>query len=185
MSVERQRAPLIFKEVVQVAGRPSKYDTHIKPYFDQIKKWAEQGATERQIAKQLGVAYSTFCDYKTKYPELSELLKGKDMGQLVEELRSALVKRALGYEYKESKSYYRIPKSAITDGQIIDRSAVECIYKEETQRHQPPDTTAIFGALNIYDPEYVRDKKNHELREKDYELRRAIAEANNFDLDIK
>lgn len=161
-----------------MAGRPSKYETHIKPYFDQIKKWLEQGATERQIAEQLGVAYSTYNDYKTKYSEFAELIKTKDMKPLVEELRSALVKKALGFEYKESKSYWRIPKGSTR------KEDAECIYKEEYKKYQPPDTTAIFGALNIYDPEYVRDKKNHELREKDYELRKAIAQANNFDLDI-
>lgn len=162
-----------------MAGRPSKYETNIKPYFDQIKKWLEQGATERQIAKQLGVAYSTYNAYKVKYSEFAELIKTKDMKPLVEELRSALVKRALGFEYKESKSYWRIPKGS------VKKEDAECIYKEEYKKYQPPDTTAIFGALNIYDPEYVRDKKNHELREKDYELRKAIAEANNFDLDLK
>lgn len=162
-----------------MAGRPSKYETNVKPYFDQIKKWLEQGATERQIAEQLGVAYSTYNDYKTKYSEFAELIKTKDMKPLVEELRSALVKKALGFEYKESKSYWRIPKGSTR------KEDAECIYKEEYKKYQPPDTTAIFGALNIYDPEYVRDKKNHELREKDYELRKAIAEANNFDLDLK
>ena len=158
-----------------MAGRPSKYETHIKPHLEQIKKWAEQGATERQIAKQLGVAYSSFCLYKTKYPELSELLKSKDMKPLVEELRSALVKKALGFEYKEKKEY--IKEDPETGNKVK--------YLEITTKKALPDTTAIFGALNIYDPEYVRDRKNHELRKKDYELRKAIAEANNFDLDIK
>lgn len=158
-----------------MAGRPSKYETHIKPHLEQIKKWAEQGATERQIAKQLGVAYSSFSLYKTKYSELSDLLKSKDMKPLVEDLRSALVKKALGFEYKEKKEY--IKEDPETGNKVK--------YLEITTKQALPDTTAIFGALNIYDPEYVRDRKNHELREKDYELRKAIAEANNFDLDIK
>lgn len=158
-----------------MAGRPSKYETHIKPHLEQIKKWAEQGATERQIAKQLGVAYSSFSLYKTKYSELSDLLKSKDMKPLVEDLRSALVKKALGFEYKEKKEY--IKEDPETGNKLK--------YLEITTKQALPDTTAIFGALNIYDPEYVRDRKNHELREKDYELRKAIAEANNFDLDIK
>lgn len=158
-----------------MAGRPSKYDTHIKPHLNKIKKWAEQGATERQIAKQLGVAYSSFCLYKTKYPELSDLLKQKDMKPLVEELRSALVKKAIGFEYKEKKEYIKTDPA----------TGAPTKYVEITTKQALPDTTAIFGALNIYDPEYVRDKKNHELREKDYELRKAIAQANNFDLDIQ
>lgn len=158
-----------------MAGRPSKYETNVKPYFDQIKKWLEQGATERQIAEQLGVAYSTYNDYKTKYSEFAEVVKGNSRVQLVEELRGALVKRALGYEYKEKKEYVK------TDPE----TGLPTKYVEITTKQALPDTTAIFGALNIYDPEYVRDKKNHELREKDYELRKAIAEANNFDLDLK
>ena len=157
------------------AGRPSKYETHIKPHLDQIKKWAEQGATEKQIAQQLGVAYSSFCLYKNKFPELSETLKEKDMSHLVEELRSALVKKAIGFEYKEKKEYI---KEDPDTGQ-------KAKYLEITTKQSLPDTTAIFGALNIYDPEYVRDKKNYELREKDYKLRKSIAEANNFELDIK
>lgn len=162
-------------EVLRVAGRPSKYDTHIKPYFENIKKWLSQGATERQIAEQLGVAYSTYNDYKNKYPEFSELIKGNSRVQLVEELRGALVKRALGFTYKEKKEYVKEDPD----------TGVKTKYIEITTREALPDTTALFGALNIYDPDYVRDRKNHELREKDYELRRAIAEANNFDLDIK
>lgn len=158
-----------------MAGRPSKYETHIKPHLDHIKKWAEQGATEKQIAKQLGVAYSTFCDYKNKYSELSVILKEKDMRPLIEELRGALIKKAMGFEYKEKKEYIKEDPE----------TGLKAKYLEITTKQSLPDTTAIFGALNLYDPEYVKDKKNHELREKDYELRKAIAQANNFDLDIK
>lgn len=157
-----------------MAGRPSKYETHIKPHFEQIKKWAEQGATEKQIAQQLGVAYSSFCLYKTKYTEFSEILKQKDMKPLVEELRGALVKKALGFQYKEKKEYLKEDPE----------TGKKAKYIEITTKESLPDTTAIFGALNLYDPDYVRDKKNHDLREKDYELRKAIAKANNFDLDI-
>lgn len=163
-----------------MAGRPSKYETHIKPYLEQIKKWAEQGATERQIAKQLGVAHSSFCLYKNKYSELSDLLKEKDLKPLVEELRGALVKRALGFEYKEKKEY--IKEELDEKG---EKTGKKNKYIEITTKHCLPDTTAIFGALNIYDSDYVRDRKNHELKEKDYKLREAIAKANNFELDIK
>lgn len=156
-------------------GRPSKYETHIKPYLEQIKKWGEQGATEKQIAKQLGIAYSTFCDYKNKYSELSDTIKGKDMRQLVEELRGALVKKALGFEYKEKKEYVKTDPETGRPTQYI----------EIMTRTALPDTTAIFGALNIYDSEYVKDRANYELHKQDFELRKALAKANNFDLDIE
>ena len=158
-----------------MAGRPSKYQTHVQPHLAQIKKWAEQGATEKQIAKQLGIAYSSFCEYKIKYSELSEILKEKDMKPLIEELRSALVRRAIGFEYKEKKEYIR------EDPETGKRVK----YIEVTTKQSLPDTTAIFGALNIYDENYVRDRANHELRKEDLELRKKLAAANNFDLDIE
>ena len=135
----------------------------------------EQGATEKQIAKQLGIAYSTFCDYKNKYPELSETTKGKDMRELVEELRSALVKKALGFEYKEKKEYIKEDPA----------TGKPTKYLEVVTKAALPDTTAIFGALNIYDSEYVKDRANYELRKKDFELRKALAKANNFDIEIE
>lgn len=158
-----------------MAGRPSKYETNVKPYFEQIRVWLQQGATEKQIAEQLGIAYSTYNDYKVKYSEFAELVKGSNRVQLIAELRGALVKKALGFEYKEKKEGVK------TD----DATGEATKYVEITTKYIPPDTTAIFGALNIYDPDYVRDRKNHELKEKDYKLREAIAKANNFDLDIK
>lgn len=156
------------------AGRPDRYEEAVKPHLERIRKWAEQGATEAQIARELGVAYSTFRDYKKRYPELSAAIKEKDMRPLVEELRSALVKRALGYDYEESKAYTRTDPDS---GKPVS-------YVERTKKHMPPDTTAIFGALNIYDDEYIRDRANYELKKLDLELRKAVAEANNFDLDL-
>lgn len=155
-------------------GRPEKYEVRVLPHLERIRKWAEQGASEKQIAKQLGVAYSTFREYKKKYPALSAVLNEKDTGPLVEELRSALVRKGLGFEYKEKKEYIREDPDT--------KKKVK--YIEITTRYSPPDTTALFGALNIYDKDYVRDRANHELKKQDLDLRRAMAKANNFDLDI-
>ena len=156
-------------------GRPGKYEEAVLPHFGRIRKWAEQGASERQIAKQLGIAYSTFREYKKRYPAFSALLKEKDTGPLVEELRSALVKKAIGFEYKEKKEYVRIDPD----------TGRPTKYIEVTTKYSAPDTTALFGALNLYDKDYVRDRANHELKKKDLELRKALAKANNFDLDIE
>lgn len=156
-------------------GRKCKYETNVKPYLQNIKKWIEQGATEKQIAEQLGVAYSSFNEYKLKFSELSEVLKTKNMAVLVDELRSALVKKALGFEYKEKKEYMR------EDPNTGDKVK----YIEITTRQSLPDTTAIFGALNIYDETYIKDKANHELKKQELELRKELAKANSFDLDIE
>lgn len=40
-----------------------------------IQGWARDGLTDIQIAKNMGISYSTFKDWKSKYPALSTALK--------------------------------------------------------------------------------------------------------------
>lgn len=155
-------------------GRPSKYETKVKPYLAQIKHWKEQGADNKTIAKELGIAHSTFANYINQFSELADAIKSADMQPLVEELRSSLVKKALGFNYEEKKQYVTVDDSGNTK-----------THTEIITRYAQPDTTAIFGALNIYDKTYIKDKAQYELRKQELELRKAIAESNNFDLDLK
>lgn len=155
-------------------GRPSKYETKVKPYLAQIKHWKEQGADNKTIAKELGIAHSTFANYINQFSELADAIKSADMQPLVEELRSSLVKKALGFTYEEKKQIEGIDEK----GNIVIKTEIITKYAQ-------PDTTAIFGALNIYDKTYVKDKAQFELRKKELELKKAIAESNNFDLELK
>ena len=78
-------------------GRKNKYETNVKPHLAEIPKWYET-MTEGQIASKLGVSSSSWENYKNTYPELLQCLRqGKDF--LIEELKSTLKKKALGYEY--------------------------------------------------------------------------------------
>lgn len=40
-----------------------------------IQGWARDGLSEEQIAKNMGVAYSTFRTWKDKHEEFAEILK--------------------------------------------------------------------------------------------------------------
>jgi hypothetical protein len=141
-------------------GRRCLYETHVKPFFEQIDTWLNDGASEEQVANALGVSYSSFNNYKKQYKELDELCS-KPRTKLVMDLRSALIKRAKGFKYEEKRQY--ITEDA--DGN--KKKHTEIITKEAL-----PDTTAIFGALNLYDEEYVKDRKAHELKEQELELRK-------------
>lgn len=149
-------------------GRKNKYETFVKPHFEEIEKWLNNGASERQVAEALGISYASFNNYKRDYPELRELCEKPRVGVILE-LRSALVRRALGFTYEEKKQY-------ITEDEEDGKKK----HTEITTKQALPDTTAIFGALNLYDPEYVRDKKAHELKEQELELRRQMAEMKDF-----
>lgn len=143
-----------------MAGRKGLYDTHVKPYLDKVDEMLNDGASEEQVALFLGVSYSSWSNYKRQHKELEELCS-KPRSRLVEDLRSALVKRALGYTYEEKKQY-------ITE----DSDGKQRKHTEITTKQALPDTTAIFGALNIYDKDYVKDKKNYELKQQELELRK-------------
>lgn len=41
----------------------SKYESHVAPYIDKIASWVEKGATEKEVAQKLHIAYSTFRKY--------------------------------------------------------------------------------------------------------------------------
>jgi len=75
-------------------GRKTKYDDFIdRKGLVLVEGWARDGLTDLQIAKNIGVAMSTFCDWKNKHPEFSEALKrSKEVADF--EVENALFKKA-------------------------------------------------------------------------------------------
>lgn len=119
-------------------ARKSKYDTHVKPYLDEIQGWAMSGLTDEQIADNLGIAASTIYEYKKKYPEFSEALKkGKDIADA--QVVNALFKTATGFTYYED--------IATATGDVV-----------QAQRYAKPNTTAQIFWLKNRQPDKWRDK---------------------------
>lgn len=150
-------------------GRKSAYETTIKPRFSDISEWLKNGATEKQIAYNLGISYSTFNKYKAEKKEFAEFLKnGRET--LVLKLRGALVKKALGFEYTEKKKYRK-----------KDERGVISEYVEETTKQALPDVAALNLCLKNYDPdEWANDPQALRIKEKELELRREIADKDNW-----
>lgn len=115
-----------------------------------IEGWARDGLTDKQIAYNIGVSEQTLNVWKNKYPELFESLK---RGKVVvdRQVENALLKRALGYEYKEVKEYVKE-----TDGKVTK-------HKEITTKQVTPDTTAQIFWLKNRKPAEWRDKKETQL----------------------
>ena len=107
-----------------------------------LEGWARDGLTDEQIAKNIGIATSTFYEWKKKELEFSEALKkGKEVIDF--QVENALLKKALGYTItiKEEK---------------LDRDG--CVHTLEKDVHIPPDTTAqIF---------WLKNRKKEQWREK-------------------
>lgn len=161
------------------AGRKSKYDTHIKPHLNWIEQMC-QTMTEEQIAKSLGVSVSTWCDYKNKHPELAETLK-RGRQCLVADLRSALIRKAKGYEYTESKvtsEEVTWPKemydALLEAGFGPEEIATSRVVRTETHRKQmAPDVAAINLALKNYDKgNWWNDPAAYDLKREELELKK-------------
>ena len=147
------------------AGRKNKYDTHIKPYLSQIKEMAAN-ATEKDIAKSLGVSLSTFMDCKNKHPELQEALRAGQQN-LIMNLRSALIRKALGYEYEE--------KTISSNGFDKDGNELTSITIHKRIAH--PDVGACHLLLKNYDKEnWSEDWHQRSIKDQEIKLRQLLVE---------
>ena len=136
-----------------------KYKTHVEPKLFLIECWARDGLTDEQIAKNLGIGYSTINLYKTQYVELVEALKkGKEVIDF--EIENALVKRALGYKYTETTKETVADRDA--QGNIIGShlEVTKTVTKEVA-----PDVTAQIYWLKNRKPGQWRDRPTEEDRE--------------------
>lgn len=148
-----------------MSGRKSIYEDKIKSKFSEIKKMLEGGATERQIASTLGIAYSTFNKYKASEKEFADLIKGADKSQIINDLRSALLKKALGFKYEETKKY----KTTDEDGNVKT-------HIEITEKFALPDVAAINLALKNYDSDrWSNDPAMLKLKREELDFKKELA----------
>lgn len=151
-------------------GRKNKYETHIKPYLDEITKLLSQGATEEIICEKYGVGKTVFNEYKQKYPELMTAIKTGHT-KIVGDVRGALFKRAIGYYYEETKHYEKVGD----DGKVTS-------YTEITKKHQPADVGAAHLLLKNYDRDnWSNDWHTQKLKEEEMELKKKIIESKTWD----
>lgn len=153
-------------------GRKSKYDTDIKPHLKEIETAVKNGATIAEIATAFNIAESTIYKYKAEKAEFSAAF-ARGRASIVIEIRAALLKKALGYEYEEEKRVGR-----------KDGNGENIVVVEKYKKHQPPSETAAGMLLRNYDKTWIdKDKATTELKQQEFELRKAIADSNNFDLE--
>jgi hypothetical protein len=122
----------------------SKYETHVLPNLDKITAWAEAGATIKEIAGKLKIAYSTLRKYvdlgqdgDERYMALSEAFT-RACEVADDKVEAALFKRACGYQYEE-----------VTTEEKLDRDGNVRTLTKKVVRDIPPDpTSAMFWLTN-------------------------------------
>lgn len=155
-------------------GRPNKYESHIKPYLKQIAEWKKNGATDEQVCEQLGVSRSVFYAAKAKYKEFSDVLKNS-RENFVADLRGELARLAFKHSLETVKVYSKTDE----DGQTVT-------YKEKTSKEVDGDIAAIHLLLKNLDKDNWADNpQNLKIKQQELELKKLIAEAANFDLNLE
>ena len=131
-----------------------KYQEWIEPEgLLKIEGWARDGLTEEQIAHNMGIRRETLIEWKRKYPNISNTLKrGKEI--IDRQVENALLKRALGYSYKET-----------TRELIFDKETgkTELKITKEVEKEVVPDTTAQIFWLKNRKPEEWREKQEVQM----------------------
>lgn len=147
-------------------GRPSKYDTMVLPRFAEIEKWLSLGATDKEIAENLGINKATIIDYKKRFPEFSELIKN---GRLkpIQDIKASLYRKAVGFNYQESE------ETTDSDGNW---------RKRVMTKYCPPDPASAMILLKHWDKdtEWTNDPATLRLRKEELDIRKKELESNKW-----
>jgi hypothetical protein len=127
-------------------GRPSKAAEWLtEEGLLRVKGWARDGLTNDQIAKNIGVHISTFCEWQNKYPEFSNAIKdGK--APVDTEVENALLKSALGYYVTVRKPIKLKTKRQLAGKGTIEEERIE--YADEQVYVQPQVVAQLFWLKN-------------------------------------
>lgn len=115
-----------------------------------LEAWARNGLTDEQIAKNMGITSRTLYQWKNNYVQIFQSLKkGKEVVDI--QVENALLKRALGYSYKE------VTRERVTNPVT---GSSELTVTKEVIKEIPPDTTAQIFWLKNRKPNDWRDKRD-------------------------
>lgn len=115
-----------------------------------IEGWAMDGLSNKQIAHNIGINEATIYEWIKRYPELDKALKkGKEV--IDRQVENALLKRALGYEVEESKTYMK-----------DDGTGRKTKHVEKTNKHIASDATSMIFWLKNRKPNEWNDRKHVE-----------------------
>ena len=145
--------------------------------LEAVEMWAKMGMSEKQIAGNLNISYSTFREYKKRYSALFDALcRGKEVAD--EAVENALYKRCLGYDAIETKA------TKVSEVYYDDRNNKcqrENVTTTEVIRHIPADPAAQKFWLINRKKEMWKDNPHKVENDKEIlKLKKEIVEKENW-----
>lgn len=151
--VKKEKAPGPKK----TGGTPSGY---LELDFKLVSYMYRKGATDQEVADELGVCRRTIDNWKSKHPEFLENLRSWK-SEADEKVERSLFERATGYAHKETKLFCH-------EGMIV---------AEDIVKHYPPDPVSCIFWLKNRKPKDWRDKQEHSFESADdSELLKEVSE---------
>ena len=124
-----------------------KYETHVLPRLEEIEAWCRDGVSDKDIAHNCAVAYSSFREYKSKYPALAAVLARSKAYVDDVIVTNAYLRRITGYDVVETQRQYKY-------GYDDNGEPVRQLVKEtEETRHIPGDPRAAEFWLTHRNPD--------------------------------
>ena len=147
-------------------GRNGKYETHVKPFLEDIIKWLSEGMSEEDMVfEKLHISISSFTNYKRQHEELREAI-AKALPQQVKTVKAALFKRALGFHEEEIETIVEVENGK-------EKSRVK-----KTRKYYPPDVGAIHLWLKNHDKTWTNDdRETMDMKQAKLEIEKLKAEA--------
>lgn len=141
----------------------------VKKNIDKIVQWKKLGLTDKQVARQLGIAESTYYRFQKECRELREAIeRGRE--SYVVELKGNLQRLAEPHVLKTKRKYR---KTDTKTGDVTE-------YVEEITKEIDPDVRAIEKLLHVLDKDNAVEWQNLELKKQELELKKQIAEDRAF-----
>lgn len=126
------------------AGRKTLYTADMD---EAARMHAATGKTDEGIAHELGVSITTLRNWRESHPELHIAIQGGRDHWSTTAVEDSLIKRALGYEYKEV---------------AVQKVKGKPVCTTVTKRHMPPDSRAAQFVLTNRAPERWRQRQEVE-----------------------
>ena len=130
-----------------MAGRKSKYYSHVQPRLEEVLEWKKQGLKESAIAKNLGVGLSAFNVYKKQFPQLMDTIKRGNI-KIAEIAEDSLIQGIQGHYVEETET------TVETDGNNKKKQRVKKVKK-----WIPANPTLIIFALKNRNPDEWKDRQ--------------------------
>jgi transcriptional regulator with XRE-family HTH domain len=121
-----------------------------------LEGWARDGLTDEELARKIGVNRATFYDWKNRFSDISDAVKkGKEVIDF--EVEQALLKRALGYSYTETRKEIDAngkKRVIVTEKHVEADTAAQIFWlrnrKPNKWRNNPEAPEGLDDKLNAY-----------------------------------